>query len=112
MKGFLNDKSPDFGTRAPDARHPSHSATADPGQSPEACRQAERTAEVGFSLLLLGKARRVPGLFSKAGVNGLSQESARFWFHASSRAYCRGGRRVHRSRPNAQSPETGAVLLG
>jgi hypothetical protein len=67
MKGFLHDHSSGFGSRAADTRHPSHAATADPGQSPEACRQAERTAEVGFSLLLLGKARRVAGSFFQGG---------------------------------------------
>ena len=69
MKGFLHDHSSGFGSRAADTRHPSHAATADPGQSPEACRQAERTAEVGFSLLLLGKARRVAGSFFQGGTN-------------------------------------------
>ena len=67
MKGFLHDHSSSFGIRAAGADHPSHSATADPGQSPEACRQAQRAAEVSLSLslLLFRKARRVAGSFFK-----------------------------------------------
>ena|SRR5689334_5224375 len=52
MKGFLHDHCSDFGIRAAEARHSCSGdpATADPGQSPEACRQAKRTAEVSLSL--------------------------------------------------------------
>ena len=67
MKGFLHDHRSSFGRRAAGSDHPGFPATADPGKSAEACRQAQRTAEVSLSpsLLLLRKTRRIAGSFFK-----------------------------------------------
>jgi hypothetical protein len=66
MKGYHHDERHHFSIRTAKARESvcgDAAAAADPGHSPDARQQAERAAEVSFSLLPLRKTGPAAGSF-------------------------------------------------